>query len=236
MPDVRHYTKEEIEKNLALIEVHAKQFEQDKLFCLDCLQKHLTIVQGLADEGVGFFPEARDWFTELAKWAAEKKELLPKLTSELAAQIGEEARQLRKDLQISRLVEKLAHHHEGHIEEDLMRDQDLILHSIPHMEGSPGIETPKATRGVCRFIPLDGKRLVFAKGVIGALDESQQAKLCEEMVEMTDKFGLKRRIRHWREAVEVCKGELKGVADGARRMTHWITCMSRELEKRGVKR
>ena len=45
------YTNYEIRKNLALLEIHLKQF-QVKLYDCDCLEKHIMILEGLSEEGL----------------------------------------------------------------------------------------------------------------------------------------------------------------------------------------
>lgn len=51
--DIVEYTDEEIRKNLALLEIHLKQSPfSDKLFCEECINKHILILDGLAEEGL----------------------------------------------------------------------------------------------------------------------------------------------------------------------------------------
>jgi len=51
--DITEYTDNEIRKNLALLEIHLKQTKfSDKLFCEECINKHLWILEGLAEEGL----------------------------------------------------------------------------------------------------------------------------------------------------------------------------------------
>ena len=47
------YTDHEIIKNLALLETHLKQAPaEDESFCSDCINKHLILIEGLAEEGM----------------------------------------------------------------------------------------------------------------------------------------------------------------------------------------
>lgn len=47
------YTDQELEKNLALLENHLKQAPSgDKNFCEECINKHLLLLEGLAEEGM----------------------------------------------------------------------------------------------------------------------------------------------------------------------------------------
>jgi len=51
--DILEYTHNEIKKNLALLENHLKQaLFSDKDFCKECIEKHLLILEGLAEEGI----------------------------------------------------------------------------------------------------------------------------------------------------------------------------------------
>jgi len=51
--DIVEYTDNEIRKNLALLEIHLKQSPfSDKLFCEECINKHILILEGLAEEGL----------------------------------------------------------------------------------------------------------------------------------------------------------------------------------------
>jgi len=51
--DIAEYTDNEIRKNLALLEIHLKQSPfSDNLFCEECVNKHLLILEGLAEEGL----------------------------------------------------------------------------------------------------------------------------------------------------------------------------------------
>ncbi len=51
--DIIEYTNNEIRKNLALLETHLKQAPfSDKLFCEECINKHILVLEGLAEEGL----------------------------------------------------------------------------------------------------------------------------------------------------------------------------------------
>jgi len=49
--DIVKYTDDEIRKNIALLEIHLKQFQLKSCDC-DCPKKHILILEGLAEEGV----------------------------------------------------------------------------------------------------------------------------------------------------------------------------------------
>lgn len=52
--DIVKYTDHEIIKNFALLENHLKQAQSgiDEVFCEDCINKHLVLLEGLAEEGM----------------------------------------------------------------------------------------------------------------------------------------------------------------------------------------
>jgi len=51
--DIIKYTNYEIRKNLALLEAHLKQAPfGDDVFCEECINKHILILEGLAEEGI----------------------------------------------------------------------------------------------------------------------------------------------------------------------------------------
>ena len=51
--DIVEYTDNEIRKKLALLETHLKQAPfSDKLFCEECINKHILILEGLTEEGI----------------------------------------------------------------------------------------------------------------------------------------------------------------------------------------
>jgi len=51
--DIVEYAQDEVRKNLALLEIHLKQAPfSDELFCEECINKHILILEGLAEEGL----------------------------------------------------------------------------------------------------------------------------------------------------------------------------------------
>ena len=68
---------------------------------MDCCIKHLFAIEGLADEGVVFFPEDPERWKELASWARDIREKAKSEETQLddAQRWGNEAREKRKWLQ-----------------------------------------------------------------------------------------------------------------------------------------
>lgn len=94
--DIVEYTDNEIRKNLALLEIHLKQAPfSDKLFCEECINKHILILEGLAEEGM----------TACIECDTKKYEILFKFlehikgkdVQKLGTEFAKEARRLRKN-------------------------------------------------------------------------------------------------------------------------------------------
>lgn len=119
-----------------------------------------------------------------------------------------------------------------------IREQEhdsLMLHSIPHGYGSPGIVVSEAIAKTspCRCIEYrPGKKLCFSKGIVGALSDEQEAIYCPT-TEALESPGLEKRLKGWMGAVETCKAEIASIPKGER-LEPWLGCMSRELAARGV--
>lgn len=64
------YTKDEIKKNLVLLEGHAKNYP-----CPECVSKHLIAVEGLSEEGSTMTDDnqERKKFLELANWSRQMR-------------------------------------------------------------------------------------------------------------------------------------------------------------------
>jgi len=112
---------------------------------------------------------------------------------------------------------------------------NLMLHSVPYQEGSPGIVVNEATAmaSPCRCIEYrPGKKLCFSRGIIGALSDEQEAIYCP-VTEELESPGLEKRLKDWMDAVETCKAEIAPIPKGER-LEPWLSCMSRELKARGI--
>ena len=112
---------------------------------------------------------------------------------------------------------------------------NLLLHSVPYQEGSPGIVVNEATAMAspcCCIEYRPGKKLCFSKGIIGALSDEQEAIYCP-VTEELESPGLEKRLKDWMDAVETCKAEIAPIPKGER-LEPWLSCMSRELKARGI--
>jgi hypothetical protein len=107
--DVLQYTRSELEKELVLLEKHLKQYPYMKRdFCTDCFLKHMTAIEGLSEEGVGFARSEgeRSFFSKVAAWAEGYRRKLPN-SDEDAAKAAVEARTMRKDVILSPLLSRM---------------------------------------------------------------------------------------------------------------------------------
>lgn len=118
---------------------------------------------------------------------------------------------------------------EGKFEEDT-GTAILLLHSIAHSKGSPGImvDPDIAARTPCKCYD----NICFSRGIIGALSEAQREAYCPTTEHVTSP-GMTRRLKNWQEAVGVCKREIEKYEKGER-LEPWLSCMGRELEVRGI--
>jgi hypothetical protein len=94
--DIIEYTDNEIRKNLALLEIHLKQAPfSDKLFCEECINKHILILEGFAEEGL----------TVCIDCDTKKYEILLKFLNQIKAEdfqkqgieLAKQTRRLRKN-------------------------------------------------------------------------------------------------------------------------------------------
>lgn len=106
----------------------------------------------------------------------------------------------------------------------------LLLHSVPHAYGSPGImvDPDIAARTPCKCYD----NICFSRGIIGTLDAAQREAYCPTTEHVTSP-GMTRRLKNWQEAVNVCKAEIEEYEKGER-LTPWLSCMGRELPKHGI--
>jgi hypothetical protein len=112
---------------------------------------------------------------------------------------------------------------------------NLLLHSVPYQEGSPGIVVNEATAmaSPCRCIEYrPGKKICFSRGIIGALSDEQETIYCP-VTEKLESPGLEKRLQDWMDSVETCKAEIAPIPKGER-LEPWLGCMSRELRARSI--
>ena len=110
----------------------------------------------------------------------------------------------------------------------------LLAHSMPHMEGSPGIvvNPDVATRTPCRCAKVGNSEICFSKGVIGGLDEGQKEAYCNPK-NYYENPDLEERIAKFKEAVAAAQEKVKNIPKGER-LGPWLSAMSQELQTRGI--
>jgi hypothetical protein len=110
----------------------------------------------------------------------------------------------------------------------------LLAHSMPHMEGSPGIvvNPDVAARTSCRCATVNGSEICFSKGVIGGLDDSQKEAYCKPKT-YYESPGLEQRISEFKDAVAAAQEKVKDIPKGER-LGPWLSAMSEELRTRGI--
>ena len=89
------YTDSEIAKNFALLEQHLKQAQSgvDEIFCEDCINKHLILLEGLAEEGMNVGDSKK--YKKVYDFA---KNTRGKNYQKKGVELSKEAREIRKSL------------------------------------------------------------------------------------------------------------------------------------------
>ena len=98
MQDPLAYTKENLEQELNLLEIHLKEAPvSDEAFCKDCCDKHLSTISGYSSEGLSFTDNKKEikTFLDIAKTA---KEMRKRDYKKEGIQMSQEIRALRKQL------------------------------------------------------------------------------------------------------------------------------------------
>lgn len=114
---------------------------------------------------------------------------------------------------------------------------DELVESLGAAEFSPGFVTDE---GVARATPCacfelgSDKHLCFSKGVIGALDEGQQALYCAERKVKPLSDEQRRRIEGFKRATRTCKERTEDLPKGERGAV-FRTCVETELIDTGIK-
>jgi hypothetical protein len=110
----------------------------------------------------------------------------------------------------------------------------LLAHSMPHMEGSPGIivDPDVAERTSCRCVKVGDSEICFSKGIIGGLDEGQKEAYCNPKT-YYESPGLEKRLGQFKEAVAAAQERVKDIPKGER-LGPWLSAMSQELQTRGI--
>ncbi|MBA7522701.1 hypothetical protein ES705_14821 [subsurface metagenome] len=136
--------------------------------------------------------------------------------------------------EMDRTIEEIATKVAEKLSEDIAVG-NLLLHSVPYQEGSPGIVVNEATAmaSACRCIEYrPGKKLCFSRGIIGALSDEQETIYCP-VTEKLESPGLEKRLQDWMDSVETCKAEIAPIPKGER-LEPWLSCMSRELRAHSI--
>jgi len=92
--DILKYTDQELAKNFALLENHLKQAPSgDEDFCEDCINKHLLLIEGLAEEGMNI--ENPEKYQKVYDFA---KSIRGKDYQKYGVELSKRAREIRKSL------------------------------------------------------------------------------------------------------------------------------------------
>lgn len=93
------------------------------------------------------------------------------------------------------------------------------------------VDEALARESPCLAFEVGSRRLVYARGVVGALDSEQQALYCEttEARPLTERE--EENLSSWRRAAESCQPEAEQFPAGER-LQPFLTCIQRERRRR----
>jgi len=98
------YTKDELEKQMILLENHLKQApSMDKGFCSECIDKHLKCIEGLSEEGTLFAegPSEREMFLGFARKARKMRDMsFSTLSGQQFLEMASTTRDMRKQMKL----------------------------------------------------------------------------------------------------------------------------------------
>lgn len=105
----------------------------------------------------------------------------------------------------------------------------------PGVIGGIVVDEGKARESECRYIPLgETGRLVYSKGVVGALSQDQERLYCDSISEMPVSPAMALRTRLMRDAAVICQQETNHLPEGER-LEPFMQCLAREAKKSGIK-
>lgn len=101
----------------------------------------------------------------------------------------------------------------------------LVINEAKASDGSPcRCMTIQKVKGTT---PSGTEDLCFHEGIVGTLSQTQNAQYCTTKFPLNDAEGFRRHIEKFQSASAAC------VAEGASTLESRLSCMSRELRKRG---
>jgi len=207
------------------------------------------------DVGTGASPAPeRPAWSELTRGKAEgEHELTPEDIDRLQAKAreyerGEQTAPLRAELgkleveaadlerRMTALSEAITTREEATGHNEHYPEESSFLFEMDHEPGQIGgvaVDEETARVTPCHKFQLNDGPLVFSKGVIGPLDEGQQALYCPQIVDVPLTEAQRKRYEAFKGAVTTCQTEIKDTPKGER-LTPWLKCMSRETKAKGV--
>jgi hypothetical protein len=114
-------------------------------------------------------------------------------------------------------------------------DHELLLHFGETELCSPGIvvNVERARTSPCSCFTYKGKDICHVRGVIGTLNQDQQAMLCVAGKVYKEQPKLVERYQKFAEAAEIAHQQVATIPKGER-MGTWLSAMATELSKRGI--
>jgi hypothetical protein len=203
----------------------------------ELLEDFLLEVQKFAEEGVGFFPSKRSWWQELSTWARATSLALRDVDAIDVASVSAKARGYRKAL--IEMAEALFDETgapvicEGCTRSAPLDDafRNLLEHQWVRAFGSPGLEIfpDRAKKHGCRCFLFKDRRICYAKGIRGPLDDSQKKKFCSDEKTVEVPFTkmppkMRKRFAIMEKAAPKCHARM-GDLTGLARAQAFMDCM-----------
>lgn len=110
------------------------------------------------------------------------------------------------------------------------------LQFLSTLQGRPGFVTDEglARESPCLAYEIDGRqKLVFSRGIVGPLNDEQQAIYCETVEAVKPSDSLMARLEGFQEATIACRAELAELEPGED-LEPGLACLSRELRSRNL--
>jgi len=133
--DILEYTDKEIIKNFALLENHLKQAQSgvDEIFCEDCINKHLILIEGLAEEGMNIGNNFEK-YKGVYDFAVKTKD---KDYRREGVKLSDEARKIRKSLNFCPECDLTKDLNNQTTSNNYTHNSDSHINDYPKLNGEP---------------------------------------------------------------------------------------------------
>jgi len=115
-------------------------------------------------------------------------------------------------------------------------NHELLFHFGIEEAGSPGAVLDEATAKAspCSCFTYKGKDMCWSRGIVGMLNQDQQAVYCVAGKAYKARPALTKRYERFAEAAEEAHRKIEAMPKGMPRLEAWLGAMGEELSKRGI--